>query len=81
MSIPEAIEDLRTLFFQEERTYSMQTGFDPGYCPGFSNGNPHGLPCDCPKTRQKVLGPGRGQGLCYLGVCPVRALLGLLDYP
>ena len=79
MSIQEKIEIHRALSMQDEKNYSTQTGFGSGYCPAFSDGNPHGLPCDCPQARAFLLGTGREQNLCYLGVCPVRTIL--LAYP
>ena len=75
MSIHNTIEILHALFIQDERNYTLTAGSDGDYCPGFSDGNPKGLPCDCPHARAYLLGLGRAQCLCYLGICPVRTVL------
>ncbi len=79
MSIPITIETLRALQEQDETAYANQRGFDHDYCPGFSDGNPAGLPCDCPKAREFLLGTGEATLVCYTGVCPVRAVLAYYD--
>ena len=69
------VEKLRVLYEKEVNESTSRAGIPDGFCPGFEGGNPNGLPCECPKSRQMLLGPGRGQNLCYLGVCPVRAVV------
>ncbi|MFA6608344.1 MAG: hypothetical protein WCT07_00305 [Candidatus Paceibacterota bacterium] len=70
-----SLSELLVLFKKEETSWIISSD-EERYCPAFVDGNPYDLPCDCPKSRELLL--GKESILCCAGGCPVRIVVNYL---